>query len=96
MSIIGKTVNGITNFSVKASGAVTALATEAITSVGKVVGIEEETCDSIREKGNALGRDMWEFGEEAGDTIEDVTDTIVDQGVKGIKNFIENQKEKRK
>lgn len=79
MSKIGKTLNTMTEATVRASGVVTKNTGEALSGLGKKMGIDKGKCNRMEQSAENMGKDMYYAGSKAGKNVEKATDKLIDK-----------------
>lgn len=93
MSKVGKTLNHMTDATIKASGVVTKKTGEFMADACKAVGINKDTCERMEEKADELGKDMYYNGAKVGKKVGQAADDMMDQSKKAIDSIIDKFKD---
>ncbi|MDD5936667.1 MAG: hypothetical protein PUC65_14075 [Clostridiales bacterium] len=92
MSKVGKEIKQATKNVIQASGVATQYTGEAMSKIGKKIGISEEKCNRLEESSEMLGKDIYYASRNAGRK----TEQFVDQTIDDTKRLVHRVKNKLK
>ena len=76
MSKVGKAMGSVTENVVKAGGVVTKCGGEAVSEIGKKVGVSKDICNKVEDKADMLGKDIYYASRKIGNKVEDKADSL--------------------
>ena len=76
MSKVAKTMNSVAESVVKAGGVVTKCGGEAISEIGKKVGVSKDICNKVEDRADMLGKDMYYASRKIGNKVEDKAEML--------------------
>lgn len=87
MSRVGKTLNNVTEDVIRATGVVAKNSGEALSELGKSMGVSSSKCNRMERKADKIGKDLYYSGSNVGRKVEQITDEVVDSSKKAYKSI---------